>query len=69
MGAMAVAIKFRAPYIFHRDGALPVRAWSRLVTDYCVSLFQTQEVCLKRNGMNVVLVFLILKSKMFRFKN
>lgn len=28
---MAVVVKFRAPYIFHRDSALEVHAWARLV--------------------------------------
>lgn len=35
---MAVAVKFRAPYIFHRDSALEVHAWERLVKVLCLSL-------------------------------
>lgn len=38
---MAVAVKFRAPYIFHRDSALEVHAWARLVIVLCFSLSNT----------------------------
>lgn len=65
---MAVVVKFRAPYIFHRDSALEVHAWARLVKVLRFSRSDTGDSP-KRNGMNVGSIFLTLNIKIFHFKN
>lgn len=49
-GGMALTVKFRAPCIFHRDGALRVHARARLVPGHCVGLPHRQGGSLERNA-------------------
>lgn len=62
-------MKFRAPYVFRGDGALQVHVGRGLFQTVGLSLVPVRGVSLKRNGMNVVLVVPILKSKIFHFNN
>lgn len=66
---MAVAAKFRAPYVFRTDGALQVHVGQGLFQTVGSSRLPVRGVSLKRNGMNVVLISPILKTKIFHFNN
>lgn len=67
---MAVAVKFRAPYIFHRGSALEVHAGRGLLKCLCFSLSNTGRLPkekLNERGFNIINI--TLKIKISHFKN